>query len=198
MTALRSSANLEPLLACRDIYREARLIAFACTIHNLNWTRPSNCLRRLRTLDPHQHRHIRHVALTTTPSGLFEALLPLRQHVDHTLVPRLSLESLTIILDVPQVSGTGYREHRLHEQNMVFASIWYLKNIKKVVVLNVLHREGLKNHPGMHGNWTCINEEKAIQAAVMQPTFDIGLVDAIRWRFELTNFYDYAWKPWHV
>jgi len=79
---------------------------------------------------------------------------------------------------------------------MVFASIWYFKNVKKVALVNILYREGLKEHPGMHGKWICINEDKSIQAAVLDPSFDIALVDTIRWRFELTSFYDYAWKPW--
>ncbi|KAF2691881.1 hypothetical protein K458DRAFT_285089 [Lentithecium fluviatile CBS 122367] len=190
----KSSASLEPLLTCRDIYREAKLIAFACTIHNLNWTRPSNCLRRLRTLEPAHHNHIRHIALTTTASGLFEKLLPLRQHFDHTHAPYLTLESLTIVLDVPDTSRELERERRLQEQNMVFASIWYFKNVNRVVLMNIMHREGLRDHPGMHGHWTCINEEKSLQAAVMD--MDTSLIDSIRWRFELTSFYDYAWKPW--
>ena len=77
----KSSIGLEPLLTCRDLYREARLIAFACTTHSLNWTRASSCLRKLRALDTAQHTHIRHVALNTTASGLYGKLLPLRQYV---------------------------------------------------------------------------------------------------------------------
>ena len=79
---------------------------------------------------------------------------------------------------------------------MVLASIWYFKNVQRVVLVNVMYREALKEHPLIHGEWTCINEDAAIQAAVMDPSFDMSLLDAIRWRFELTSFYDYAWKPW--
>ena len=150
----------------------------------------------MRILEPPQHSHIRHVALTTSASGLFDKLLPLRQHVDHTHAPHLALESITIVLDLPELSTEPYRVRRLQEQDMVFASIWYFKNVKKVALVNILYREGLKEHPGMHGKWICINEDKSIQAAVLDPSFDIALVDTIRWRFELTSFYDYAWKPW--
>jgi hypothetical protein len=110
----------------------------------------------------------------------------------------LTLDSVTIILDLPEAPTEAYRARRLREQDMVFASIWYFKNVKKVLLVNILYRDGLKEHPGMHGQWTCINEDESIQAAVMDPSFDIGLIDSIRWRFELTSFYDYAWKPWHA
>lgn len=189
----RSSANLEPLCACRIIYTEARLLAFALTVHNMNWTRASSCLRRLRGLDAAQHANIKHVALTSTPAGLYDKLLPLRYQFDHIQPPYLSLETLTIILDLPDTSTRAARERRIQEQNMVFDSVWFFKNIKKVVLLNITDRDNLKAYLKMPGEWTSLGPIDSVA--------DSGIADETspentRWRFELTTFYDYAWKPW--
>ncbi|KAF1958931.1 hypothetical protein CC80DRAFT_591811 [Byssothecium circinans] len=187
----KSSTNLEPLLTCRHLYREARLIAFACTTHSLNWTRASSCLRKLRTLDPAQHTHIRHVAINTTASGLYGKLLPLRQHLDHVYAPFLSLESLTIILDVPEYESLRDKARRVQEQNMVVDSVWYFKNVERAIVMNLMHRDELRGRPGMHGEWTCMEDEPPAVAVV-----EDELIEETRWQFELTTFYDYGWKPW--
>ncbi|KAF2643338.1 hypothetical protein P280DRAFT_515752 [Massarina eburnea CBS 473.64] len=149
----RSSSSLEPLLTCRDMYREARLIAFACATHHLNWTRASSCLRKLRMLEPAQHTSIRHVALNTTASGLYPKLLPLRQHLDHVYVPHLSLESLTIILDVPTYETPDDRVRRVQEQEMVVASAWYFKNVERAVFMNIMHRDDLGGYATRDGSW---------------------------------------------
>lgn len=148
-------------------------------------------------LEPAQHAHIRHVALATSAAGLYERLLPLRHHFDHVVLPHLSLDSITIVLDVPDTSNALAKQRRIHEQNMVFASIWYFKNVQKVVLMNVLHRDDLRKSPGMYGTWTCMNDEKPLPASVNGPLFDTCLIENIRWKFELTDFYDYNWKPWH-
>ncbi|KAF2477280.1 uncharacterized protein BDR25DRAFT_45136 [Lindgomyces ingoldianus] len=183
----RSSLNLEPLLTCRQLYVEAKLLAFAHTTHNINWLPRASltCQRRLLVLEPTQIAHIRHVSINTSAAGLYESLQPFRCHFDHIKYPALRLDSLTIILDLPDTSATT-REHRVRELNMVLTSIWYYKNVRKVVLLNVLHREALNRHPTLLGRWSCMDCDKGIATNEM------------RWRFELTSFYDYAWKPWHI
>ncbi|KAF2254620.1 hypothetical protein BU26DRAFT_390036, partial [Trematosphaeria pertusa] len=155
----RSSFALEPLLTCRDIYKEARLIAFACAVHNLNWLRASSCLRGLRMLEPAQHAHIRHVALTVSTASLYDRLLPFRKHFDHSRPPHLSLESITIILDLPDTATPEAQERRVQEQDMVLVSIWYFKNVRRVILLNMLHRETMTHPLGAHGEWTCMDDE---------------------------------------
>jgi len=192
-----SSVDLEPLLTCRDFYTEARLIAFACVTHNLNWRRPSSATRRLRWLQPILHAHIRHVALVSSPQGLYERLLPLRRHFDHSLQPFIYLESLTIVLDAPDTSTDLARKRRVQDQKMLFASIWYFKNVNRVVLVNVLHKEDMREGSIQRGKWTCIDDEKPLPTVFNSPLADTRLVDKARWRFEMTTFYDYVWKPWH-
>ncbi|PSN70175.1 hypothetical protein BS50DRAFT_632093 [Corynespora cassiicola Philippines] len=193
----RSSCSLEPLLTCRFLYDEARLVAFACTIHNINWTRDSSCCRRLRNLEPPQFASIRHVALITTTAGLFQRLLPLRHHLDRDHSPYLFLDSLTLILDVPDTSTQMARHIRVAELDMVFKTIWYYKGVKKIILLNVTHREMLKEQPGIHGEW-CVIDEKALPTSSHGQLTDTYPFENIRWRFELTNFFDYSWPPpWH-
>jgi hypothetical protein len=197
----KSSHLLRPLLTCRKIYAEARYIAFASTIHILNWTRSSSCLRQIRVLDPVKHLYIRHVALFTSTAGLYERLLPFRFHTDHSPShhPHLALDSLTIVLEYPDPHACTHasRQQRIKELDMIFSTIWYLKNITKVVLFNVAYREGLKECPATNGRWTCIDDGTAYVPsghALSESCFS----DHVRWCFELTNFYDYAWKPWHV
>ncbi|KAF2790031.1 hypothetical protein K505DRAFT_327845 [Melanomma pulvis-pyrius CBS 109.77] len=192
----KSSDNLTPLLTCRKFYIEARCIAFACTTHNLNWTHTSSCPRRLRILEPAQHLSIRSIAIVTSVTSLYDRLLPLRFHFDmQSQYPHLRLDSLTIVLEypVPDSHTPAFRQKMVEELNMVFTSIYYLKNVRKVSLLNVACRDDVKECPATRGKWTCIDEGTCY---IPLPTEQFWR-DHVRWHFEMTEFYDYSWKPWH-
>jgi hypothetical protein len=174
----KSSPQLDPLLVCRQFYEEAQVQAWKSITFNLNWSRHSSCLRALGDLEPRLYASIRHVALTTPPSALYDRLQPLRYHFDHMRQPVLVLETVTIILEPPDYKQTS-REKRIQEMNMVLDAVWFYKNVEKVVIENVLHREALKDHPANFGRWTCLDEE--------EPELDI-----VRWRFELAEFHNYG------
>lgn len=179
------SQNLKPLLTCRRLYEEAKLLAFACTIHSLNWARRLNFQRRLSVLTPAQRANIRHVSLNTSPSALYDRLQPLRFHIDHCRFPAVALDTLTIILELPE-PPLMRRDKTIEEMNMVLAAIWYYKNVNKVIVLNIKHRERLKHFPQYEreGRWTCLGDPNVVAR------------DDVRWRFELSTFFDYSLKPW--
>lgn len=177
----KSSLHLRPLRTCRQFYQEAKVIAFKLSTHNLNWTRSSSCFRHLLDLEPTLHTCIRHVAMVTSAAGLYDMLQPLRYHFDHMRHPFLALDTLTIVLE-PANYEKSRREKRIEEMNMVLSSVWYYKNVKKVIIQNVLHREMLRDHPASLGFWTCTSGEA------------LGTDQAL-WQVELTQFHNYGSEP---
>jgi hypothetical protein len=151
-------------------------------------------LRRLRLLHSLQHAHIRHVAIATSPASFYEKLLSFRYHLDHNHAPFLVLDSLTVVLDVPEAldsSTFADKLRRMHEQTMVIVSIFHYKNVKKAVIMNILYREDLIYSHEIQGHWTCLTQARPLQRDSM-----LDDTDPNRWQFELTSFYDYSKKPW--
>lgn len=177
--------TLEPLLTCRQLYVEARIIAFRYAVYNADWISDSICTHRLQCLEPDFLANLRNVAITTSPNRLYRDLLPIRYHFDHMRRPFLSLDSVIIVLQHPHsslASDTGTSQvGTIRELDMVLTTIWYFKNVRKVCVLNMLFRERLQDHISELGKWTPRKEQT-------DPNH-------VLWRFELANFFDYSLWP---
>jgi hypothetical protein len=167
----RSSLHLKPLLTCRHFCAEAKLIAFRCTIHHLNWNKDNpRSQRRLDGLMPDLLASVRHVALTTTVVGFFDKIVPLRFQLNRARPPLICLDTLTITLRVDLVRTAVQEFEFAMHQHDVFRVVYVLKNTKKVVLVNVLHRQHMidylpgycaDQHQGLHGQWTSLSTTEA-------------------------------------
>jgi hypothetical protein len=117
----RSSLHLKPLLTCRHFCAEAKLIAFRCTIHHLNWNMDNpRSQRRLDGLMPDLLASVRHVALSTTVVGFFDKIKPLRFQLNRARPPLICLDILTITLRVDSVRTTDKKFEFAVHQNEYF------------------------------------------------------------------------------
>ncbi|KAF2105508.1 hypothetical protein BDV96DRAFT_655585 [Lophiotrema nucula] len=183
---LLASQQLRPLLTCRQFYQEAEQLAFARTVHYLNCAGNTNIQRRLLVLDPGQVSTIQHIRVSTTAGRFYERMQPLRFHIDHIRQPPLTLNTLTIALDVPSLEE-HQREadimKRVRDQDMLLHALWYYKNTNKVIVENLTFRKRMRSR--VTGTWTCLDEDDGAYIA-----------DELLWRLEISEFEDYSLVPW--
>ncbi|ORY11491.1 hypothetical protein BCR34DRAFT_587834 [Clohesyomyces aquaticus] len=172
----KSSLHLRPLLTCRQVYQEARLLAFARITHNLN--QPSKWISFQRDpstwghhlLDSTQIDHLRHGCFNSPTYWLVQKLYLLRYHLDRLRKdPPVILDSLTIIFDEPDNSAENRTEEIKRLENAILcARKW--RHARKIVLMNVAHRpalEALEAYSGredIQGQWTAINEAKGDNA----------------------------------